>query len=60
MHYSFVVQTERVSEMLDFHSDATYLVALNGFICFCVLKRVNMQTLQMFEDMQIFSNSLVL
>ena len=51
MHPSLVVQTERVSKMLDFHSDVTYPVAQKGFICFCMLKRVNMQTPQLFEDM---------
>jgi len=60
MHHSLVEQTERVSEMFDFHSDVTYLVAQKGFICFCVLKCMNMQTLQMFEDMQAFSNCLAL
>jgi hypothetical protein len=60
MQYSVVVQTERVLEILEYHSDVTYLVAQKGFICFCVLKHVNMQTLQVFEDMQVFSNCLVL
>ena len=60
MHHSLVVQTESVLEILDFHSDVTDLVAQKGFICFRVLKHVNMQTLQMFEDMQAFSNFLVL
>jgi len=57
---SLVVQTKRVSEMLDFHSDVTYLVDQKGFICFCGLKCMNMQMQQMFEDTQVFSNCLVL
>jgi hypothetical protein len=60
MHLSLVVQTNKsVSEMLDFHSNVTYLVVQKGFICFCVLKCMKMQILQMFEVMQIFNTCLV-